>query len=248
MTAVAAALAIGGFAAVMQLLVRAFGQHADTVEETVVGQGRAVDHATGRLLAGLADLGHQVGQTVTYQTIKALSALASSDDDPVTRACRAAHREILVLDVIDDSGDHPASSIEDPVLAGFLDMLITRVTADRDLAYHRIVQMRRPEALGSAKPVFEAHCAAMVELWDAGRRNVTLKTADLRYPFKFILVDGTHLMLQLNAANRDRHQRLDAFCEFLFVQAHPELIRGFREMWDDVAHHRGTHPVTALPQ
>ncbi|SNT56734.1 hypothetical protein SAMN05421812_11021 [Asanoa hainanensis] len=254
-SSVAAALAIGVFATVMQLLVRAFEEHASAVERNVDRHGgaveraveqhsQAIDTATSRLRDGLADLRYQIGQTVHYQTISGMT-FASTLQDPVTQVCLAATSEILVLDLLDESGDHPASAIDDPLLAGFLDELIKRVESDPDLAYSRIVQVGRSAALSTASRSYEKHFATMVKLHDAGRTDVTLKTAESRYPFKFILVDRKHLMLQLNAVDRENERHLKAWCEFLFTRAHPELIKGFLRMWQDVDGASETRAVTA---
>ncbi|GIF53467.1 hypothetical protein DFJ67_1184 [Asanoa ferruginea] len=97
--------------------------------------------------------------------------------------------------------------MDDPLLAGFLEALAAKVESEPDLAYYRIIQLKRPEALSSASPAYEAHFKSMVNLRDAGRTNVILETAEPRYPFKFILVDRRQRMLQRPSAGPSRLMR-----------------------------------------
>jgi hypothetical protein len=219
------------FAAVVAVLSQVQADHS-----------RDVMRAVSEVDRELAVLRDSLGQTVEYQVIDELNhRIRSTMEDPVTRAVLSARSEILVLDIVDGSGERPAHAMSDNLAREFLDVLMKHVEDTANVEYHRICQMEDPrEQLPTASAHYYRHLIAICRHRVNHDYRFSLKAANVRYPFKFMLIDRRILMLQLSRYDRTTRHAREAWSEVLFSDAEPALVTAFYDMWRDVEADRHT--------
>lgn len=217
---------------------------AQSVEDHRGGTGTALNNLKKEFTA----LRDSLGQTVEYQVIEDLNhRVKSTTEDPVTRAILSARLEILVLDVVDESGERPAHAMSDDLTEEFLDVLLRHVDETKTVEYHRICQMDDPrDKLPTASQHYYRHLTAMCQRRADNDYRFSVKAATVRYPVKFMLIDRRILMLQMNRYDRTPRRGREAWSELLFSDAEQALVTAFYDMWRDVdtdSHTRGLTEV-----
>jgi hypothetical protein len=189
----------------------------------------------------LLDLSRQASLRVRSQSVAETNRYRSPDEDLVVRAFRKAHHEILALDRLTSTGVRPDVAIDPEKMRWHLDAIEERVQAG--VRYHRMLQvddgwLRRPfQALrktlegGGLENVFAHHCARMAG-WTTTRPDVVLKVARYFFPYKFLIIDGRTLILQLHQAERlGGSVEPRTVCELVINDPQEAFIGQFVKMW-----------------
>src|ERR687885_1581126 len=189
----------------------------------------------------LLDLSRQASLRVRSQSVAETNRYRSPDEDLVVRAFRRAHHEILALDRLTSTGVRPDVAIDPEKMRWHLDAIEERVQAG--VRYHRMLQvddgwLRRPfQALrktiegNGQENVFARHCARVAGLTST-RPDVVLKVARYFFPYKFLIIDGKTLILQLHQAERLAGSvEPRTLCELVINDPQEAFIGQFVKMW-----------------
>lgn len=178
---------------------------------------------------------------------------ATPEDDLVVQAFRSAKAEILILDRLSPSGLRPDVEMDDRVMRWHLDAILDR--ARDHVTYTRYCQVDDvAEPFGALSPAadaqhvdpFAGHCVDMCELRTQHDARVLLKVCPTIFPYKFTIIDGTTLVLQLHEVDAadDGDDSPRTICELVIDDPHKELIRHFEDMWRRVDAHRDIRTIT----
>lgn len=202
----------------------------------------------------LLDLSRQVTLRVRSQSVAETNHYRSPDEDLVVRAFRKADHEILALDRLTSTGVRPDVMIDPEKMRWHLSAIEERVRAG--VRYHRVLQvddslLRRPfqtfrkslEADGQEN-VFADHCARIAG-WTTARPDVVLKVARYFFPYKFLIIDGKTLILQLHQSERLAGSvEPRTLCELVINDPQEAFIGQFVKMWRAVEADTATHAVS----
>ena len=201
----------------------------------------------------LLDLSRQASLRVRSQSVAETNRYRSPDEDLVVRAFRKAHHEILALDRLTSTGVRPDVAIDPEKMRWHLDAIEERVQAG--VRYHRMLQvddgwLSRPfEALREThgdgqENVFAHHCARVAG-WTSTRPDVVLKVARYFFPYKFLIIDGKTLILQLHQAERlGGSVEPRTLCELVINDPQEAFIGQFVKMWRAVDADTATRSVS----
>ncbi len=204
----------------------------------------------------LEAFGRYFNLRVRCQMLKDANNYHSPDQDLVVQAFRAAKREILVLDHLTDEGVRPDIDMNPAVMKWHLDTIEAR--AREGVAYRRYCQVTdtskpfhhiraRATTSGGNEHVFADHCIAMCEMRSAAQGSVILKVAPHIYPYKFVIIDRSVLVLQLHEVDSGGSDPDDprTLCELVVDDPQRQLIDHFTSMWQKVDNHPHTRAITA---
>ena len=202
----------------------------------------------------LLDLSRQASLRVRSQSVAETTRYRSPDEALVVRAYRTAHHEILALDRLTSTGVRPDVAIDPEKMRWHLDAIEERVQAG--VRYHRMLQvddgwLRRPfQALRDTiegdgqENVFAHHCARVAG-WTSARPDVVLKVARYFFPYKFVIIDGKTLILQLHQAERLAGSvEPRTLCELVINDPQEAFIGQFVKMWRAVDADTATRSVS----
>lgn len=205
-----------------------------------------VSESVARLGGEMDKLAKQFGLRVERQLITELNTVRSLDEDVTARLVSAAEEEICVLDLLSDDGRWSDEVMEQGYSRRYFELLTEKVrNAPPGLAYRRTVQVADPaQALAQARSAgFVKHCRDMLELRSLKRHKVSLRVAQRRFPFKFIIIDRTHLVLQLQEYHESQ-TRLQIWGEIVITDSAGALISIFQEIWAELNDDPRTRAVT----
>ncbi|MEV0897940.1 hypothetical protein [Actinoplanes sp. NPDC049802] len=192
---------------------------------------------TAGLQAELLDLKRRLALNVSFQGVKALNSLPDISGDKIAQAMLSAKRELLIVDLIPASGARPDASMRSDLLAEQWEAMLRLPLENSSLTYRRMCQV--PSLDGKLLiPALEAdfvdHCDGMLKLKRDHGARVSLRFAPTKYPYKFMIVDGTILILELH---RFRSDGTDPVVDQELVIHDPDgsITDSFRAMWDDLA-------------
>jgi hypothetical protein len=230
---------------------------ARTATESNRELARAFEATATATRRSLTELGQNLGLRVRSQMLTDANRHEAPEDDLVVQAFRAARQEILVLDRLSSSGERPDVTMDDRVMTWHLDAILER--ARDHVSYTRYVQVDDVrEPFGALRPTsatqrvnpFAVHCVAMSQLRASDQARVLLKVCPTIFPYKFVIIDSTTLVLQLHEVDGalDGDDSPRTICELVIDDPHRELIRHFADMWRKVDAHRDIRTITATSQ
>ncbi|MBB5627173.1 hypothetical protein [Sphaerisporangium krabiense] len=222
-----------------------------TVRKEAVELGDRFQQASIAIAAEVRDLSKRFGLHVEQLLLEEVNAMDSLDDDKTAQLMLSAQQELFVLDLISEEGHWPDGAMQADHSKDFFETLVQKVRgAPPSFTYKRIVQVSDPlRSLRNAKTTgFIRHCHAMLDLRKRKGHRVTLRVARRRFPFKFMLMDRTKLVIQLQEYS-DVDESLRIWGEILISDPSSELIKIFLNIWaelDDDQHTR-TVRIGELP-
>jgi hypothetical protein len=261
LTAIAAVLSLG----IVGLLVgqAAFADSHRAANEQVVAGTQAVlvearksrleqqeelRRIAGDLAKNMTSLASQFGLRVERLLLADVNAMASLDEDQSAQLILSAQEELCILDILSDEGRWPDEAMDEQHAADYFGELMKHIReSSPPVSYKRIVQVVDPKSslLGAKNARFIEHCYAMLELRRLRGRRVSLRVARRRFPFKFMLIDRSRLVLQLQEYDGGS-AALKIWGEILISDPNRDLIAIFREIWEQVDDDAETRTVTEV--
>ena len=208
---------------------------------------RRLDELSKSLTREMTDLEMQFGLRVDRLLLSEVNAMTSLDEDASAQLIFSAEEELCVLDIISEHGRWPDESMDDEHSDDFFNELIGRVKeADPPISYKRIVQVKDPSTSlrRAASGRFINHCHNMLEVRSGGKHKVSLRVTRMRFPFKFMLIDKSRLVLQLQEYE-EGGDWFRIWGEILINDPKREFVSIFREIWDQIDDDPLTRTVTA---
>ena len=193
----------------------------------------------------LAELKRHLSVNVSFQAVSDLNTFPDISSDVVAQAMLGAKHELLVVDLISASGNRPDASTRSDLLEAQWEAMLRLPQDNPRLSYKRLCQVNTSGtglAVPPLEPTFAAHCVKMLELKQKLGARVSLRFAPIRYPYKFIIVDGDTLILELHRYENDGADPV-VDKELVIRDAKGILIDVFRAMWDDLADRPETRTV-----
>jgi hypothetical protein len=203
----------------------------------------------------LETFGKYFNLRVRCQMIRDTNNYHSPDQDLVVEAFRRAREEILVLDHLTDEGVRPDVDMNPQVMKWHLDTIESR--AREGVVYRRYCQVANTERPfhnvharafegRETENVFADHCISMSDMRSAAA-DVILKVSPNVYPYKFLIIDKSILILQLQEVDQAESDHDDprTLCELIIDDPQRQLIDHFMKMWDKVENHPKTRAITA---
>jgi hypothetical protein len=211
-------------------------------------QGRRADDNRTDILSALDAFSRDLNLQVRCQMLAQVNEYTSPTQDMVVQAFREARQEILVLDQLSARGARPDANMRREVMAWHLDAIVDTVRS-RGIRYRRYCQTDDPDqpfgpiedgaAPGTDSP-FAAHCLDMCDL-KAQSKDVSLRAAPHVFPYKFVIVDKSVLILQLQELHDENAgtDTMRTICELVIHDPRQELIGHFLQMWRRIESHGG---------
>jgi hypothetical protein len=200
---------------------------------------------TSELHLHLAELQRLLSVQVSFQAVRDLNTFSDISSDVVAQAMLAAKRELLVVDLLPSSGTRPDASMRSDLLEAQWDAMLRLPLDHPHLSYKRLCQVHTTGAslvTPPLEPTFAAHCSGMLDLKEQLGARVSLRLAPMRYPYKFMIVDGDTLILELHRYESDGADPV-VDKELVIRDAKGVMIDVFRAMWDDLADRPETRTV-----
>lgn len=192
---------------------------------------------TTELRVHLAELKRLLSVNVSFQAVRDLNTFPDISSDIVAQAMLGAKRELLVVDLLPASGARPDASMRSDLLEDQWNAMLRLPVDNPHLSYKRLCQvhtMGTSLVVPPLEPAFAAHCLGMLDLKQKLGARVSLRFAPMRYPYKFMIVDGDTLILELHRYETDgANPVVDK--ELVIRDAKGIVIEVFRAMWDDLA-------------
>lgn len=192
------------------------------------------------LAAQISDLANQVGMKVGSLLTSETDKFQSIAEDPSAQLILSAEKELLILDLVAGGGTWPDDAMNQILLDEVFTGIMERIEAPQsELVYKRIIQVQ--DTSTGLKHINNdnllRHCRDIVRYRGAGRqkRRAVLRIAKQRFPFKFVLIDGKHLILQLQ--QYDEKQQLSLWGELQITDPTGMLISVFRQIWEEIDYH-----------
>jgi hypothetical protein len=209
---------------------------------TGVAAGRI--SALGREVSALAGC---IGMKVDTMLLSELNRTKTLESDRTMQLILDAKEEVRILDLLLHDGRWPDEAMDQLYLKETFDAfgeLLNR--ADPPISYRRIVQVSEPHrSLQNAlTPLFVRHCHDMIELRRSKASLVSLRVTRTRFPFKFILIDQSAVILQLQEYGDDKEDDLQIWGEVLISDPGGQLVAVFRAIWDELVDDPSTRTVT----
>lgn len=191
----------------------------------------------------LQALEDRVGIEVSYQSVEQINARESVLLDPVHQLITNAEVEILVLDIVTNEGERPDYATGNERSKDYLTGVIAHVRRTNSLVYRRVCQTNEPQSIAkSVDTAFREHCFEMCRLREEVGQRVALEVTPVQYPYKFVLIDGHTLILQLHRIADSG--RPTVWCEIVVSDPRRDIIQPFMDMWADVADSPQTRTIT----
>jgi hypothetical protein len=201
-----------------------------------------LDILSAKLMSSMDTLGKQFGLRVERLLQSQVNALSTTDVDTSEQMILAARKELRILDTIAEDGSWPDESMNQGILTRAFKGILARTEDSPPLSYRRVIQVADISG-GLQKvqsPTLLGHCRDILRLRQEGARNVSLRLAQRRFPFKVILIDNSGLILQL----QEYSGKGDAFILWGELQVSTpghnldtpghDLIEIFREIWNQI--------------
>ena len=251
--AVACVLSLGVIALIVILAVIAESQRttndgitkqlATLLSEVALAHQRqeaGLQQKSDLLLGGMKTLSAQFGLQVERLFLSEVNAFKSLEEDPSAQLIYSATEEVCVLDLLDESG----SMSDDHVKKFYAELIRKASESGPSFTYKRIVQVEDPSSsLAEGKDaIFTQHCRSMLELRATKHHRASLRVTKLRFPFKFMMMDRSRLVLQLQEYNDNGSFRV--LGEVLISDPQSSLISFFAEIWDQIDDDPQTRTVT----
>lgn len=185
----------------------------------------------------LAELKRHLSIDVTFQAVRDLNTFPDISSDIVAQAMLSAKRELLVVDLLPASGTRPDKSMRPDLIEAQWEAMLRLPENNPGLSYKRLCQVHTSGVSLAVPPLeqtFATHCAGMLDLKQKLGARVSLRFAPMRYPYKFMIVDGNTLILELHTYESDGADPV-VDKELVIRDAKGSLSDVFRAMWDDLA-------------
>lgn len=208
---------------------------------------RRMEYASASLMGQFDILSNQIGLHVERVLVSEINQTPSMEADLTLQTILSAAKEICVLDLITDTGSWSDEWMnQQDYSRPYLAALIEKVrTSSPPIIYKRILQLPDSLPLKSiASPPLTEHCQAMMSLRKVMSHRISLRTTSKRFPFKFVLIDGSRLVLQLEEYD-ERGVNLRAWGELVISDPLDALVSIFREIWDEINDDPRTRSVSA---
>jgi hypothetical protein len=211
-------------------------------EVAVARQGQEVElrQKSELLLSGMKTLSAQFGLHVERLFLSEVNMMKSLEEDPSVQLIFSATEELCVLDLLSEN-----DSMNEEPIGRFYAELIRRVhDSDPSFTYKRIVQVEDPNGslAQSEDETFVQHCRSMLDLRATKHHHVSLRVTKERFPFKFMMMDRSHLVLQLQEYNDNGGFKI--LGEILISDPQSSLLSFFAEIWDRIDDDPQTRTVT----
>jgi len=199
--------------------------------------------ACGDLSATKDDLVSSFGVRVQVQLVDDIIEHDDVDHDIVSVIMSEAKDEILVADI---GSPHfsPDVGIPDDLRRQHLDRLVAKASESSSMTYQRIYQLKkgiRGHDLFEFDPLMRKHCGEMVQLASSSER-VYLGTLPRMYPYSWIIVDNSILILELYRYMQGDDEPRYSGAIVIHDPDH-KFTHHYRRMWNHL--HGQATPLTA---
>ncbi|MFG1955547.1 hypothetical protein [Micromonospora sp. NPDC048830] len=237
--------AVASFAALAAIVEARNAADAELLTE--VRAGTAHQQSLARSLANEVHvLSQHIGLRVDTMLLGELKKAKSVDDDRTVQLMLTATREVRILDLLLEDGQWPGEAMPETHQNNAFDAFLAMLRRPASVvSYKRVIQVSDPaNSLRRAKAGrLVEHCYDILELQKQRIGRASLRVTRRRFPFKFILIDDTGLVLQLQEYGD--HGGLRIWGEVLVVDPGSQLIGVFRDIWDEIVDDPSTRTVTA---
>ncbi|MFF4490760.1 hypothetical protein ACFY0F_30550 [Streptomyces sp. NPDC001544] len=206
------------------------------IDQERAEQNAVLSRTSSILSTELRNLSAQFGLRVSRLLLSDVNAMETLDEDKSAQLIFSVQEELCVLDILSEEGHWPDESMDSQHSEDFFRELIRLIDSlTPGVAYKRIVQVMNPTAapLRAKSSTFIGHCHDMLDMREERNSRVSLRVARTRFPFKFMLIDRSRLVLQLQEYGQGE-QRLTIWGEILIEDPSKQLVSIFREIWDQI--------------
>ncbi|WP_436533678.1 hypothetical protein [Actinoplanes sp. HUAS TT8] len=220
-----------------------------TVREEIADHRRLAGSTDARI----SSLGHEivalagsVGMKVDTMMLDELNRAKTVESDRTVQLMLTTKEEILVLDLLLEDGRWPDEAMDQSYQTNAFDVFYGLLSqSDPAICYKRIVQVESPEAglHHALTPNLVRHCHDIMDLQSIRSGKVSLRVTRRRFPFKFIIIDRTALVIQLQEYG-DTPSDLRIWGEVLVNDPGGQLVGVFRGIWDEIVDDPSTRTVT----
>jgi hypothetical protein len=210
---------------------------AQSVQESQQAQRDRIADLASRMKESVDVLVNQFGLRVERLLVSDTDNYSSVAEDSSAQMIFSAESELLILDLLADDGGWPDDAMNQILLDQAFAKIIELVEAPQSqLTYKRIIQVPDPAIglLNIKNGNLLRHCHDILRVRGRGtaKKRAVLRVAKQRFPFKFVLIDQTKLILQLQQYSDG--QKLSLWGELQIADPSRNLIAIFRQIWDEI--------------
>jgi hypothetical protein len=182
-------------------------------------------------------LSSQFGLSVERLLISDTDNYSSVAEDTSAQMIFSAESELLILDLLGEDGGWPDDAMNQKLLDQAFAKIIKLVEAPQSqLTYKRIVQVPDPAdgLLRMKNGNLLKHCHNILRVRGQGvaTKRAVLRIAKQRFPFKFVMIDQSKLILQLQQYSDGK--KLTLWGELQIADPTRNLITIFKQIWDEI--------------
>ncbi|MFC7528394.1 hypothetical protein [Actinoplanes sp. GCM10030250] len=235
--------AIASFAALVALVESRKNADVDLLA-TLRGVAVVQERSMQRLAGEVATLSRHIGLRVDTMMLSELNTGKSLDHDRTVQLMLTATRELKILDILMEDGRWPDEVMDRAYQDNAFDAFFAVLRRPGGVSYKRIIQVADPaQSLCHAQtPNLIRHCHTILELQSRQGAKASLRVTRQRFPFKFILIDDSAVVLQLQEYG-DSSADLRIWGEVLITDPGNQLIEVFRNIWDEIMDDPSTRTV-----
>jgi hypothetical protein len=191
-------------------------------------------------------ISRSIGLHVDTMLMTELNEAKSVADDRTVQMMLGAERELRILDLLLEDGQWPDVVMNQAYQENAFDTFLQIMNrTENPISYMRIVQVIDPASSlrGARTENLVRHCHEILDVQAGKGHRASLRVTRRRFPFKFILIDDTRLVLQLQEYGGSAEALL-IWGEILVTDPGSQLINVFRAIWDEIVDDPTTRTVT----
>ncbi|GIM96585.1 hypothetical protein [Paractinoplanes toevensis] len=236
---------LAGLAAVVESRIQADREITDAVRDEVARHHALADGTAARIAALGRDMTAMVGSIgmkVDTMLLSELNTAKTIEGDRTVQLMLSAKEEIRILDLLLEDGRWPDEAMDQSYQNNAFDVFLA-LLEQPSISYKRIIQVAEPASSLSRAltPSLVKHCTDVLALRQA-RGRVSLRVTRHRFPFKFILIDTSAIVLQLQEYGGHTGD-LRIWGEVLITDPGGQLVAVFRAIWDEFVEDPSTRAV-----
>ncbi|MET3423250.1 hypothetical protein BJ973_002462 [Actinoplanes tereljensis] len=240
---------LAGLAAIVESRLQADRDIVDTIRGEIARSQALADGTDARITS----LGHEmaamvgsIGMKVDTMLLSELNSVKTIEGDRTVQLMLSTKEELRILDLLLEDGQWPDDAMDQSYQSSAFDVFRELLEqSESPISYKRIIQVAEPaSSLSRARtPSLVKHCHDIIDLRQRRGSRVSLRVTRHRFPFKFIIIDQSAIVLQLQEYGGDPSD-LRSWGEVLITDPGGQLVAVFRGIWEELVEDPSTRIVT----